>query len=134
MRAMPATPKRILTDIAGYGLILLGILLGWLPGPGGIPLILAGLGLLSINNLWARRLRDYLLKHGGRIVEILFPPNRWVEWLYDGVTVVLLVVVAWLGFTHSKAWQMGIASALFFLALFIALMNRDRLHRRGRKT
>lgn len=62
---MPDKLKRILTDTAGYLLIVAGIALGWLPGPGGLPLVLAGLGLLSINNDWARRLRDYIVKNGG---------------------------------------------------------------------
>ncbi len=54
---MPEKFKRIGIDAAGYVLILLGIAFSPLPGPGGLPLVLAGLGLLSIHNEWARRLR-----------------------------------------------------------------------------
>lgn len=121
--------KRILTDAAGYGLIILGITLGWVPGPGGIPLILAGLGLLSINNEWARRVRAYLLKHGGRVTRFLFPPNPAVQWLYDIVAVLLLIVVGVLEWRRAALWQMSLGGALFFAALFIALLNRDRYTR-----
>lgn len=123
---MPHIVKRIITDTAGYLLIVGGVALGWLPGPGGIPLILAGLGLLSINNKWAKDLRDYLLKHGGKLVHVLFPDNPVVAFLYDLAVVLLLVLVSVLAWSHAAIWQISLAIALFFLALFIALMNRDR--------
>ena len=125
--------KRILTDIAGYGLVLLGITFGWVPGPGGIPLIIAGLGLLSINNEWAARLRSYLLAHGGRLVKNLFPNHPYIQWLYDGLCIALIVLVALLAWQHSPFWKMSLAVALFFLAIFIAAMNRDRYQRLKRK-
>jgi hypothetical protein len=121
--------KRILTDIAGYGLILLGIATGWLPGPGGIPLIVAGLGLLSIHNKWAQELRDYVLENGGKLVKILFPSNRFVQFMYDLLVALLLVLVAVLAWRHAAIWQISLAIALFFISLFIVLMNRDRLQR-----
>jgi len=125
--------KRILTDAAGYELILLGIATGWLPGPGGIPLIVAGLGLLSINNAWAARLRIYVLTHGGKAAKAMFPDNKIVQILYDIITLGLLVLVADLAWSHSKLWQTSLAIGLFFLAMFIAVMNRERLQSLKRK-
>lgn len=61
--------KRIAIDIAGFGLILLGLLTGWLPGPGGIPLILAGLGLLALNYTWAENLLKDLKKRFSKLVD-----------------------------------------------------------------
>lgn len=121
--------KRILVDSAGYLLLLAAALTGWLPGPGGIPLTLAGLGLLSINNHWAHSLRQYLLNHGGKIVTVLFPPNPHIQWLYDIVVIALLVVVTRLAYAHAAAWQVGLSVSLFVIALTIALLNRDRLNR-----
>jgi len=121
--------KRILTDAAGYGLIILGIAFGWLPGPGGIPLVLAGLGLLSINNAWARRLRDLLLRHGGTLVKILFPPVRWVQVAYDLGVILLLTLVAVLIWRHAALWQVSLSIVLFFIAILIASLNRDRYNR-----
>jgi len=120
--------KRILVDSAGYLLLVTAALIGWLPGPGGIPLTLAGLGLLSINNRWAQSLRRYLLEHGGKFTTALFPPDPRIQWLYDIVVVALLVVVTILAGTHATAWQVGMSVSLFVIALTIALLNRDRLN------
>jgi hypothetical protein len=125
--------KRIAIDGAGYLLIIAAALTGWLPGPGGIPLFIAGLGLLSINNDWARRLRDYLLQNGGKIVKVIFPTNPVVQWLYDAIVILLWIVVALLAWRHAAIWQISLAIALFFAALAIALLNRDRLNRLRRK-
>jgi hypothetical protein len=121
--------KRIGIDVGGYFLILAGVALGWLPGPGGIPLVLAGLGLLSIHNRWARQLREYVLEHGGKVVTIIFPNNSYIQWAYDGLTIVLIGLVGFLVWRHSALWQISLATALFFIALFIASMNRDRIAR-----
>jgi len=121
--------KRILVDGAGYFLILAGILTGWLPGPGGIPLIVAGLGLLSINNEWAKRLRIWVVENGGKAIEILFPKWPWVEWGYDIIAFLLLVLTFLLELHHASFWQMSLGVTAFFIALFIALTNRDRLKR-----
>jgi hypothetical protein len=123
---MKQKTKRILTDIGGYLLILLGIASGWLPGPGGIPLVLAGLGLLSINNKWAMDLREYLLKNGGKVVQTLFPNKPHIQILYDIAVVLLLGLVAALAWQHAAMWQISLAVGLFFLALLIAGLNRDR--------
>jgi hypothetical protein len=126
--------KRILTDGAGYALILAGILTGWLPGPGGIPLVVGGLGLLSINNLWAKKLRVFVLDNGGKVVEMLFPKNAWVEWAYDILVVLLFALTVVLEIRHASIWQISLGISAFFIALLIALTNRDRLKRlRGKR-
>ncbi len=125
--------RRILTDAAGYGLIILGATIGWLPGPGGIPLIVAGLGLLSINNVWAERLRAYLFAHGGKFVQILFPNNPLAQWLYDLLVLGLLIGVTVLAYRHDALWQISVATAGFFIALAIAFFNRGRNERFKRK-
>lgn len=127
MNRLKRQAKRILTDAAGYLLILAAIATGWLPGPGGIPLAIAGLGLLSINNAWAMRLRVYVLKNSGKLATILFPPNPLVQWAYDGLVVVLLVLTAFLEARHASVLQMGLGVSAFFVAVLIALTNRDRL-------
>nr|ALS92479.1 putative transmembrane protein (PGPGW) [uncultured bacterium] len=123
---MPSKVKRIATDTAGYGLILLGIATGWLPGPGGIPLVLGGLGLLSINNAWARRLRVWIMDQGGSYVQKLFPKHPVAQAFYDLAVVFIFAVVAWLAWKHAAIWQISLATALFFIALLIAGINRDR--------
>jgi hypothetical protein len=121
--------KRILTDTAGYALILAGIATGWLPGPGGIPLVVGGLGLLSINNTWAKRLRVYVLDHAGKAAEVLFPKNPWAEWAYDVLVVILFGLTLYLEIQHASVLLMGLGVSAFCIALLIALANRDRLQR-----
>ena len=113
-------------DFSGYFLVLLSPFVGLLPGPGGIALFLGGLGLLSLNNRWARQLREYAVRHGGRMIEILFPRNTTIEWLYDTLVVTLLALASVLVWRRSAVWQLSLAIAGYFAALFVALMNRDR--------
>lgn len=129
MNAWQKNIRRVAIDAAGYLLIVAAVLTGWLPGPGGIPLAIAGLGLLSIHNVWAQRLRDYILAHGGKIVKLLFPDNRLVQIAYDVLVVLLWLLASVLIWRRSALWQISLAVALFFISLFIALMNRDRLTR-----
>lgn len=133
MSALKRHLKRILIDTAGYLLILAGILLGWVPGPGGIPLILAGLGLLSLYNPWARSLRTYLLKHGGRLTEILFPDSLIIQTMYDIAALAFFVIATLLAIHHRAIWEISVAVVLFFLAVFVAGLNRGRYHRIKRK-
>ena len=125
--------KRLLIDMAGILLILAAALIGWLPGPGGIPLALAGLGLLSINNQWAHDLREYLLKHGHNVLPVLFPETRWVTWLYDAMVLLLLALSSVLVWLHAAVWQTSLAVVGYFFALTIVLLNRDRAGVQRRK-
>ncbi len=54
---------RIGVAVIGVTLIVAAPLTGWLPGPGGIPLFLAGLAVLSTEFLWAKRFRDWLWRY-----------------------------------------------------------------------
>lgn len=67
-RANPATRfwYRLGVGFLGLLLILSSGLVGWLPGPGGIPLLLAGLGVWSSEFAWARRLTRWLFAQGRR--------------------------------------------------------------------
>lgn len=111
----------------------LGLILSPLPGPGGVPIVIAGLGLLSIHNRWASPLRRHVLSHSGRFVKYLFPANPAVQWFYDVVAVLLLAAVGWIAATHQGVWQLSTAASLFFIALFLALTNRARFERFRKK-
>jgi putative transmembrane protein PGPGW len=53
---------RAIVATIGLLLVLLGLATGWLPGPGGIPLVLAGLAVWASEFHWAHRLM-LRLKH-----------------------------------------------------------------------
>jgi hypothetical protein len=52
--------------VGGFALLLAGGALLVLPGPG-LPLVVGGLALLSLEFHWARRLREWLLRRAGRL-------------------------------------------------------------------
>jgi hypothetical protein len=118
--------KRFGIDAAGYGLIILGLLTGWLPGPGGIPLILAGLGLLSIHNHWARKILIYFKENGDKFMKYLFPENPWIKALHDFFAVSLLISAVVLISAKVNAFTIGISIALIVLAIVDFMYNRKR--------
>ena len=118
--------KRFIIDAAGYGLIILSVLTGWLPGPGGIPLFLAGLGLLSINNAWAKKLLEYFKTNGQKFLELIFPDNPLIKALHDVFVAVLLIGVIVLIVYANNAVAYGVAIVLFVLAIVDLLYNRKR--------
>lgn len=118
--------KRFGTDAAGYGLIVLGLLLGWLPGPGGIPLILGGLGLLSIHNHWARRLLHYIKDNGLKFMQYIFPENPWAKALHDIFSIGMIISASLLLQSKITPITIGIGIALVALALVDFFYNRSR--------
>ena len=119
--------KRIAIDAAGCGLLILSVLTGWLPGPGGIPLFLAGLGLLSINNAWAKKLLEYFKTNGQKFLELIFPDNPLIKALHDLLVVILLAGVVIVIVYANNAVAYGVAIVLFALAVVDVLYNRKRL-------
>ncbi|HSC45700.1 MAG TPA: PGPGW domain-containing protein [Candidatus Acidoferrum sp.] len=59
---------RIFRVLAGFTLLLAGIVMIVTPGPGWLT-ILFGLGLLAAEFVWARRLMERIKREGGRIRE-----------------------------------------------------------------
>lgn len=128
--------KRILFDGVGYLLIAVSPLVGLIPGPGGIAVALAGLGLLSVHNPWAQSLKERTLKNGGKVLHYIFPKNSKVEWTYDLLAASLLAAASYLVWQRAAVWQISLGVSAFFLSVFLASMNRDRLgiqHRRHLK-
>ncbi len=64
----------------GLLLVLLGLATGWLPGPGGIPLILGGLAVWASEFSWAHRLM-LRLKHGLHVYQGWSRRRKIVSWL-----------------------------------------------------
>ncbi len=61
--------RRLATLVIGFLLLAIGVVLSALPMlPGGVVAILAGLGLLSTELEWARRLRRRMLARGQRLL------------------------------------------------------------------
>ena len=119
--------KRIAYDITGVVLILISPLLGWIPGPGGIPVFLAGLGLLSVHNEWARKLLIWAKKNANQLLQNIFPldkPNIIV--LHDIIALILFVSAIGFYFVLNKPFIYIVPIMLTAIATFWFLYNRRR--------
>lgn len=126
---IPKKLKRVLIDTAGYIMIILAGLLGWLPGPGGTPLLLGGLALLSIHNEWAQRLRDYLIEQGTSVLDRLFPDHKAIVIIWDIAILFILGFGAYALFGFDGFIRM-VVSAVFLAGGLVAFgRNRRRFER-----
>ncbi len=67
--------RRIFLILAGFTLVLLGIIMIFTPGPG-TPVILMGLGLLAAEFVWARRLMDRIKREGTRLRDAVLRSDK----------------------------------------------------------
>ena len=67
--------RRIFRIVAGFTLLLAGVVMLVTPGPGW-PVIFFGLGLLAAEFVWARRLMDRIKREGGRVKDAMWPPSK----------------------------------------------------------
>jgi uncharacterized protein (TIGR02611 family) len=69
---------RVFRVVAGFTLLLGGVVMIVTPGPGWLVIFL-GLGLLAAEFVWARRLMDRMKREGDRVrdaVEAVWPPAK----------------------------------------------------------
>ena len=120
-------PKRIGIDILGVLLIICSGLFGWLPGPGGIPLLLAGLGLLAINHEWAKKILIDVKENGSKLASLIFKDHKALIIAYDVIAVILVVAAGIIfGMVNNNIVQ-GLTFALAFLGISLFLGNRNRI-------
>lgn len=132
MKKAPRKLKVFATDALGVLLIILAPLLGWLPGPGGIPLFLAGLSLLAINHDWAHRfLKDFDTKRL-EFTDRYLMKNPWVRWILDiGATILFSIGVIAL-IVQDGLIMRATGTALISFSVIVALVNQKRFDRIAR--
>ena len=111
--------KTYALNALGVFLLLLVPLIGPLPGPGGIPLLMAGLGLLSINNPWAENLRKLVEKKGLGLSDLIFLDNKKCQLAWDIFIILSLAlgISAFFVFDLFWIWQILLSTTLSTLAL-----------------
>src|SRR5215216_378836 len=92
MESLKRYGKTILFDGLAVLCFIGVILFGWLPGPGGIPLLILGLSLLAVNHDWAERWLETAKHKGVTFKKWLFPNKRWVKNLYDFGSIALITI------------------------------------------
>lgn len=121
--------KRIAIDVAGFSMIIAAPLLGWLPGPGGIPLFVGGLALLASNHVWAERiLRNFDQKRLYYTNKYLLGNPR-VSWTIDIVSVLIFGLGTYLLLSREDFWLRWAGIGCMTVSLIIILSNQKRLDR-----
>jgi len=125
----PDTPwwKVVATDTLGVLLILLVPFLGPLPGPGGIPLLVAGFSLLAINHDWADAAIAYIKKHSASLRDIVFPIKTWAKWSWDTFSVLLLVGGTYLNFMADHWLVKAVSIGIMASSTTVFILNRNRI-------
>lgn len=121
--------KRLAIDIAGLVLLVGAALFGWIPGPGGIPLLIAGLSLLSINHEWARRWLKKARSGGLSITERIFVDHPIIKLVLDLVGIGLMVLAVFILNNYTRNFYRSLAVSAAFLGIGLFLGNRKRLQR-----
>lgn len=122
-------PKKIAIDTLGVLLIIGSILFGWLPGPGGIPLFIAGLSLLASNHEWARKLLESVKQNGMRIMDTIFNDHPVIAFMIDATAITLLVFTAVLVGQQRGGIFTSIAVIAGFVGVGLLLGNRKRINK-----
>ena len=122
--------RRWLLNLLGFGLLIPAIIVAIAPGPGGTFLILFSLGILSINNPWAARWRDYLLKNHKVLSSYIFPKKHWVIFIWDMAGALAFgLSLALIYHQIGGFWGKIIGSLMLSFAAFIWLSNHQRTDR-----
>jgi uncharacterized protein (TIGR02611 family) len=67
--------RRVFLILAGFTLLLAGVIMLVTPGPGMLTILL-GLGLLAAEFVWARRLMDRIKRQGVRLKEVVLRQEK----------------------------------------------------------
>ena len=123
--------KTYALNALGIGCLVLVPVIGPFPGPGGIPLTLAGLKLLSVNNPWAVKLMILIEKKGLSLGNLIFPENRRWQRAWDIFILAGLIggglLFWWPGLEAS--WQQLAVSTVMSTLGYAWLRNRRRWQR-----
>jgi hypothetical protein len=119
--------KVVAYDVAGVTCLVLVPFLGPLPGPGGIPLLLAGFGLLAVNHDWADDAILFVKKHGDNLITVFFPNKTLIKWSWDIGLVLLFIFGLWVE-TWGESFLFTIGGLLInALSTTLFMFNRGRL-------
>lgn len=125
---MKQKTKAILVDILGFTLIIVAIPIGWLPGPGGIPLIILGLSLLATNHEWAERIMNRLKAKVSTASKRVTEADPVTKWGIDilGIIFITGAVILLTQFTKSLTTTAAISLCIGATVLLLTNQNRHK--------
>lgn len=121
--------KRIGIDIAGFGLIIISPFVSLLPGPGGLPVFIAGLGILSLNYKWARRLLQNFEQKYKNFVDKYLVSNKKIARLIDLLCLVIIITGVIIVINSNHLIFKGLGIGLVSFSVLILVSNQKRLDR-----
>lgn len=87
---------RVVVACTGVALMVVALSIGWLPGPGGVPLFLMGLAVLATEFVWAHRLLGRANYEAHRAAHWSARQPRWVHGAMAGATAGAILFGVWL--------------------------------------
>jgi hypothetical protein len=126
MRKIVSFWKILLLDTLGVIFMVGALFLGWLPGPGGIPLFIIGLSLLAINHEWAERHKVRLREFAEQIGDYIFVDKPLFQLAYDVLGGLLLGGGLGLLIHYHTGWKITLSISLMGAGLTLLLGNRQR--------
>lgn len=121
----PVKVRKPFTFALGLVLLCVAPLVGWIPGPGGIAVFLAGIAVLASEFDWAENVKAFFLHTVPKEIKNRWHPTPKWEVTFD-VTSLLLLILA--GIASYYQWYAPVLS-LGIGGLCLFMFNRERLAR-----
>ncbi len=128
-KSKPTSVRKPFTFTLGLVLLIVAPLVGWIPGPGGIIVFLAGISVLASEFDWAEALKSFFLETVPKEIKNRWRPTPKWETTFDITSFVLLIGA---GVASYFAWWAPVFS-LGIGGLCLFLFNRERLTRLKRR-
>lgn len=121
--------KRIGIDVAGFGLLAVSPFLGLLPGPGGVLVFAAGLGILSLNYAWAKNLLDNFEQKYKEFVDKYLVNNKKVARITDLLSLTTICIGLFMIFNTDHFIFRGFGIGCICFGFIVLISNQKRLGR-----
>lgn len=128
-KRQPKTVRKPFVFVLGVVFIMCAPLVGWIPGPGGIVVFLAGIAILASEFDWAEALKAFFVETVPREVKRRWRPTPKWEVAFD-ITAFILLVGAGIA-AYFEWWAPVLSFGIGGICLF--MFNRERLTRLKRK-
>jgi len=125
---MKRKTKAILIDVLGFTLVLAAAPIGWLPGPGGIAVLILGLSLLATNHEWAERIMNRVKRELTTANQKVSEADPLTKWAIDifGILFIIIAVFLVTQFTQSLAKTSAISFVIVGISLLLTNRNRHK--------
>lgn len=90
---LPSKIRKPIALVVGLSFVISAGLIGWIPGPGGIPLFLVGVAILATEYSWAERFKRFTLNCVRQSGEWLRARPRMMWFLVTASAVITLTVL-----------------------------------------